>query len=360
MDRKIPPDVVFEKTSVGRLERSIWLASDEEIDKILADYGIPSPPELGKEGTYIQTTLGHRVQENLKKNDVVLVPVGSTEYHGRHLPSGLDTLFVAQLCESVHRFTDRVDRPVGLTWPISYGAHPWLHYGMPGNIVIEEEDLKKYILDIMLGLWNMGYRKQIFVNNHGHFWVLESAVQEFMKRYQLPGIYRMLDWHRVARKFFRTREKGGKLKTDFVHADESETSLALLLVPEMVDMKYAVDTEPRFYLPEGHFDKAVDGLGRPSKWSDGQGHTPLEWISTPEGVVGKATLGKPEKAKRAVAFFLKYLTLLIDEILATFPPGKVPPVEEVTFRTEEEMKPYLLEPGSEGWKPVYGLLRKPP
>lgn len=357
MSRKIPTDTAFEKTSAWKLEQKIWLASDKEIDKILAKYGIPSPPELGKEGVYIQTTPSYRVQENLKKNDVVLVPVGSTEYHGKHLPSGSDTLFVTQLCEAVRRPTERLGRPVGLAWPISYGAHPWHHYGMPGNIIIEEENLKKYILDVMLGLWNMGYRKQIFVNNHGHFWVLESAVQEFMKRYQLPGIYRMLDWHRAARKFFRTREKGGELETDFVHADEAETSLALLLVPEMVNMKYAVDTKPRVYLPEGHFDKAVDGLNRPSKWSDGQGHAPLEWVSTPEGVVGKATLGKPSKVKRAVAFFLEYLTLLMDEILAAFPPGSVPPIGEITFRTEEEMKPYLLEPGSKDWKPVYGLLK---
>lgn len=40
-----------------------------------------------------------------------------------------------------------------------------------------------------------------------------------------------------------------------------------------------------------------------------------------------------------------------------FPPGIVPPVEEVTLRTEAEMEPYLREPLSEGWKPVYGLPR---
>ncbi|MEM3631102.1 MAG: creatininase family protein, partial [Nitrososphaerota archaeon] len=76
------------------------------------------------------------------------------------------------------------------------------------------------------------------------------------------------------------------------------------------------------------------------------------------GVVGKAKLGEARKVKRAIAFFLKYLTLLIDEILEVFPPGKVPPVEEVTYRTEEEMKPYLLPPGSKGWKPVYALFKR--
>jgi creatinine amidohydrolase len=35
----------------------------------------------------------------------------------------------------------------------------------------------------------------------------------------------------------------------------------------------------------------------------------------------------------------------------------VPPVEEVTLRSEAEMEPYLREPLSEGWKPVYALPR---
>ena len=61
--------------------------------------------------------------------------------------------------------------------------------------------------------------------------MLESAVQEFQKRYQLPGIYRVIDWHRGVREFFRTNERGGQMGTNFVHADESETSLSLLLTP---------------------------------------------------------------------------------------------------------------------------------
>jgi creatinine amidohydrolase len=58
-----------------------------------------------------------------------------------------------------------------------------------------------------------------------------------------------------------------------------------------------------------------------------------------------------------MAAILKYLTLWNDDILAAFPPGKVPPVEEVTLRTAKEMEPYLREPLSKGWKSVYSLPR---
>jgi len=213
------------------------------------------------------------------------------------------------------------------------------------------------MIDVMLGLWNDGFRKQLIVNNHGQLWMLESAVQEFMKRYQLPGIFRVIDWHRGVREFFRPVERGGQMSTNFVHADESETSLSLLLHPEMVDMNYAVDTEGKSYLPEGHFDKSVDPFGRPSRWSEGEGHFTIEIAATPEGVVGKAKSGAAQKAKRPMAAILKYLTLWHDDVLEAFPAGTVPPVEEVTLRTAEEMEPYLREPLSPGWKPVYGIPR---
>jgi creatinine amidohydrolase len=49
------------------------------------------------------------------------------------------------------------------------------------------------------------------------------------------------------------------------------------------------------------------------------------------------------------------LTLLHDDILAAFPAGQVPPIEEITLRTAAEMEPYLREPQSPGWKSVYAL-----
>ena len=111
------PAIFFEDNTVGRLKKEIWEASDEEIDRILEEYGIPSPPELGKPGTYIQTTPRHKVVENRRKNDIVFIPVGSTEVHGMHSVSGHDTLQVTQIIEAVRRYTERKGRPVNLVWP---------------------------------------------------------------------------------------------------------------------------------------------------------------------------------------------------------------------------------------------------
>jgi creatinine amidohydrolase len=352
------PDLYFEDNEVGRMKKALWDASDEEIEEILEDYGMPAPVEWGKPGSYIQTTVRWQLEEERKKNDIVLIPIGSTELHGKHMPSASDTLYVSQICEGVRRYTAKRGAPIALALPpVMYGAHPYHHLGMPGTVIVRENVMREQLIDVMLGLWNDGFRKQILLNNHGQLWVLESAIQQFTKRYQLPGIFRVIDWHRAVREFFRTTERGGKWDTNFVHADESETSLGLYLHPEMVDMDYAVDTEGKSYLPDGHFDKSVDPFSRPSRWSEGEGHAAIELAGTPEGVVGQSTHGSAEKAKRPLAAILKYLTLLNDHILEAFPPGEVPPVEEVTLRSAEEMAPYLKEPLSEGWKSVYGLPR---
>ncbi|RLE08908.1 creatininase family protein [Candidatus Aerophobetes bacterium] len=353
------PAIIFEDTEVGRLKKKIWDASEEEIDSILAEYGVPAPSELGKPGSYIQTTVRQRLIENRRKNDIVIIPLGSTEKHGRHMNSGMDTLVVTQIAEAVRRYTAKQGRAVNLAWPpIAYGAHPYHHIGMAGTVIMPQDVVRETLIYVMLGLWNDGFRKQILINNHGQLWVLESALHEFMYRYQLPGIFQVLDWHRAVREFFGLTGKPDSMETDFIHADEAETSLALLMFPEgMVDMSLAQDTSTKGYLPDGHFDRSVEPLRRPHRWSEGEGHAPIELFAQPEGVVGKASLASARKAKRPVAAILKYLTLVIDQILEAFPPGKVPPVEEVTLRSSKEMEPYLKEPESTGWKPVYALPR---
>jgi len=349
-------DLFFEDTSVGRLKKRIWEASEEEIAQILADYEIPTPSELGKPGTYIQTTIHKQVVENRKKNDILFIPVGSTELHGRHTVTGLDTFMVLLILEGVRRHTAKKGAPCNLTWtPLNFGGHPHHHIGMPGTVHLEDEVLKRVLIDVMVGFWNDGFRKIILINNHGQQWLLEAAIQELQKTWNLPGIFRTIDWHRAVREFFRTKDRGGDWDDNFVHADEAETSVMLLLAPEYVQMQYAEETSVPGYLPDGHMDKAVDPFARPCKWSEGQGHFPIEMGSIPEGVVGRPTIGTANKAKRAIAAILSYLTLLHDEILEAFPAGMVPPIEKTTMRTEKEMEPFMKEPFTEGWRPIYAI-----
>lgn len=351
--------VQFEDTSVGRMKKQLWDASPEEIDNILEDYGIPAPSELGKAGTYIQTTPRKRVIEKRQKNDLVFVPIGCTENHGKHANSGLDTFMVTQILEGVRRYTAKQGNECSLALPpLNYGGHPYHHIGMPGTIIMPHEVVVETLIYTMLGLWNDGYHKIILVNNHGHLWMLESAIQEFCKRYQLPGIFRVIDWHRAVREFFLPDDnREDSMDTTFIHADECETSIGMLLFPEMLDMSAVEDAWGVGYLPDGHFDVSVDIYRRPNRWSEGEGHSAIEIKATPQGVVGTPSIASPDKAKRPIAAILKYLTLVHDEIMEAFPAGTTPPFDKITLRTPEELEPYMREPLSEGWKSVYQIPR---
>lgn len=102
----------FESTSVGRLKEKLWNLSDEEIDNLLKDYEIPSPGEREKPGSYIQNTLRTKLVETRRRNDIVLIPIGSTENHGAHTVSGFDTLLVTRIAEAVRRKTKKMGRPI--------------------------------------------------------------------------------------------------------------------------------------------------------------------------------------------------------------------------------------------------------
>ena len=343
------------------MKKEVWDMTEPQLDAALSEYGIPAPSELGLAGSYIQNTPRSKVVEKRRINDIVFVPIGCTENHGMHANSGLDTFMVTQILEGLRRYTAKQGREVNLAFPpLNYGGHPYHHIGMPGTINMPHEVVVETLIYMMLGMWNDGFRKIVLLNNHGHLWMLESAIQEFCKRFQLPGIFRTLEWHRAVREFFVPNNKPDSLDTTFVHADECETSVALLLFKDMVDMGAACDKWGEAYLPDGHFDKSIEPYRRPHRWSEGEGHASIEMATNREGVVGTPTISDARKAKRPIVAILKYLTLVNDQILDAFPPGTVPPVEKTTLRTEEEMAPYLKEPFAEGWKSVYELpLRGP-
>lgn len=315
------------------------------------------PPKKGHmdsaDGLYLQNMKWFEVEERLKKNDIIIVPVGSTEAHGSHACIGMDTFLVTRMAELVAERTGCT-----VAQPIWYGSHPYHHLGMPGTIVVPEEIFSGQIRAIMAGLWNMGFRKMIFLNGHGQEYVIPTAIHQFAKTYQVPGIFINLNWYHAVPEHFKTKEEGGPYETPFIHADEVETSWALALLPEMIDMSKAVDTVPIGFLPEGHVDKAGNLLHRPIAWYGQVGCGPIEVSAYPEGVVGKATLGDVEKARKGVEALLDYMVKLHNDILSRFPPGVLPPIEQITQRPKEEIETLLKGP-LKGGRSIYTIQYPP-
>ncbi len=119
------------------------------------------PPKGGHmdlpDGIYLQNMNIAEIKERVKKNDVVIIPVGSTENHGPAACIGEDTFLVTRMAELVAQKTGCT-----VAQPIWYGSHPYHHVGMPGTIIVPEEIFKGLLRSVITGLWNMGLRKQIF------------------------------------------------------------------------------------------------------------------------------------------------------------------------------------------------------
>ncbi len=312
------------------------------------------PPKTGHmdlaDGVYLQTMTWKQIQERLEKCDLIIIPVGSTENHGPHACIGEDTFLVTRMAEQVALKTGCT-----VAQPIWYGSHPFHHMGMPGTIVVPEEIFVGMLRAVIAGCWNMGFRKQIILNGHGQEYVIPTAIHQFMKTYQVPAIIINLNWYHAIQDHFKTKEEGGPYETHFIHADEVETSWALCLFPEMIKMEDAVDTQPKGYLPEGHIDKAGCLLHRPIAWYGHAGCAPAEIFAYPEGVVGKATKADAEKAKSGLEALLDYMEKLINDIMTAFPPGKLPPADELTQRSKEEIEALLKKPFTAGWKSIYSI-----
>lgn len=312
------------------------------------------PPKEGHmekaSGLYFQNMTGKDIEDRLEQNDLIIIPIGSTEAHGPHANPGEDTFLVTRMAEQVAEKTGCT-----IAQPLWYGSHPYHHLGMPGTIIVPEDTFCGMLRAMMAGFWNAGFRKQILLNGHGQEYVIPVAIHQFAKKYQVPGIFINLNWYHAVQEHFKPKSEGGEhYETQFIHADEAETSWSLALFPEMLNMDYAVDTEPRGYMPPGHVDKAGNMTHKPIAWYGHSGLVPLEVVGTPEGVVGKATLASADKAKPGVEQFLDYFEGLINTIMEKYPVGQLPPIEEVTMRDKKEMEELLKGP-FKGGKSIYTL-----
>ena len=100
------------------------------------------------------------VAESLRRNPTVVLPFGSIEQHGPHLPCGTDTLIAEQLGEAVAARLGALYAPFG-----PYGVTP-IHAGRPGTVSLSPETFERLLEEIMLELIRMGTRTLVLVNWH--------------------------------------------------------------------------------------------------------------------------------------------------------------------------------------------------
>ncbi|MFZ3109287.1 MAG: 3-dehydro-scyllo-inosose hydrolase [Rectinemataceae bacterium] len=298
---------------------------------------------------YFQTMTKHDAEERLKTNDLIIIPIGSTENHGAAGPYGEDTFIVTRIAEMV---AEKVGCTVAM--PMWYGSHPFHHIGQPGTVPLPDNVFTDHLRAMISGFWNTGFRKQIFISLHGQEYALPSAIQEWGKKYQVPAIVIFLDLPRIMGQDLMDKAHGGPFETPFQHADEAETSISMALFPELCRKDLAEDTTVKGFLPPGHVDRGGDIYGHPIPGHCIIGGTGIECVTFPEGVLGKATLADPAKATKAIEKVLDYMVKLIGDIMERFPVGVLPDAKLMSQRDEKEIEALLKGP-LKGGKHLYTI-----
>ena len=319
------------------------------------------PPDGGHmesaSGIYYQNMTLKEINDRLETNDLIIIPIGSTENHGLGQNPGEDTFLVTRQAEQVAKATGCT-----VAQPIWYGSHPNHHLGMPHSIIIPEETFVAYLRAVMAGFWNAGFRKMILLNGHGQDYVIPTAMHQFGKKYQVPSIIINVNWWFVIPEHLRDKVHGGPFETPFVHGDECEASFSMALFPEFIQSEYFESAKFEPLMPPGHINKSGSALPReegPLPFWQQVGGSPLEVVSTPEGTVGDATLADPEKAKGGVNAILDYLERLVNDIMEMYPAGVLPPIDQLSMRPKEDVEAVMKGPFEEGGRHIYTLAYPP-
>ena len=242
-----------------------------------------------------------QIKQAVEEQKVVLLPVGSMEDHGHHLPLLVDFCTVTEMAR---RAVERAPEEALLMPPIYYGFEEH-HMDFPGTIAIDGQHFIDYITDIGISLGRHGFTKIVLVNGHGsNVPFLEIAARNVTN--STPAICALVSWWGLGKEII-AEIRESQFPGGLSHACEAETSALLYLRPDLVQMDKA--------------EKDFSAQTSEHIWWDLQTPSPVaftEWWSrnSKEGVVGDPTLATREKGEKLVEGIAEELARFLKEFRA--------------------------------------------
>ncbi|MFN7934714.1 MAG: creatininase family protein [Bryobacteraceae bacterium] len=221
------------------------------------------------------------LKEVAARNPVVVVPVGSVEDHGPHLPLDTDNFLISSICEEAAR---RANGDILLMPLIPYGFETH-HMDFPGTIDIHMEHMLHFVLDVTKSVARHGFTRILLADGHGsNMPILDLVARRTI--IETDALCAPFLWPSLALgDIKKVRESG---RGGMSHACELETSVYLYLDQERV-----------------HMNRAVKEMEQPDSeyiWSDLLNPGPVRMMDiwtrfSKSGVNGDPTLATVEKGR---------------------------------------------------------------
>jgi creatinine amidohydrolase/Fe(II)-dependent formamide hydrolase-like protein len=233
-------------------------------------------------------------EKYLENVDVALLPVGSIEQHGPHLPLDTDSFDARYLA---HQVAAACSEPRPLVLPlIPYGVS-YHHDGFKGTISVNNDTLSKLVYEIGISLAKNGIKKIVIINGHGGNGPSLNFAAQMINR---------------DARIFVSVDSGETSDVDIykmvetpndVHAGEFETSTSLAIRPDYVKQDMAEKSVPEFSSRYLNFTskRGISWYAYTKKLSN-------------SGIMGDPTKASAEKGKKMWQIMIAHLVAFIEDL----------------------------------------------
>jgi creatinine amidohydrolase len=212
---------------------------------------------------------------------VAILPVASTEQHGPHLATGVDVFLCGEICRRAAVKLQAAGTPAVVA-PVLWPGLAEHHVPFGGSFTLSVATYQAVLRDLTRSIVRAGFSRLVVVNGHGGNISALNAFSEELTRELGASILFATYWLLAEEAFSGILEK----QRSVLHACEAETSMMMVVRPELVD--------------RARLDEAVGPM------ADRAGsvlNQPLHrWRSFKEvtntGVVGDARSATPDKGER--------------------------------------------------------------
>lgn len=250
-----------------------------------------------------------QIAKLLEKPTVILLPIGSTEQHGPHLPVNVDSCCAEYIAEQTAlRFAE------GKLGPTNVLVAPPIHYtevedfkAYPGTIGISLETEISLISEVVRSFLVHGFDNLVIINGHSSNTLpINAALRKTNADFPDAGLYG-INWWSLGNLANILKSRPG------LHAEEMETSVCLLAEPDKVDLSTAYAEYPGLSLSEKWATPDFYGMGKKVFYHS---RKKFPKFGTSQGIMGDATSASAETGNLIVSAVVADLAEIILEIVS--------------------------------------------